>query len=88
MGDQIQNTLDSQVGFIQAELDTGLTFARVAASAKYENRRERNLANARKAYDTALDFMSRSAFPNAESAELQDKSNELKRELQRLGETF
>jgi len=68
-----------------AELNTGLMFARVAATAKYPDKYERNRVNARKAYDTALKYMD---MDKAESAEFKEKLDELKRALRQLGESL
>lgn len=45
--------------FLKTELDTGLTFLRIALGAKglNKNRVERNRMNARKAYDSAMHFL-------------------------------
>ena len=82
----IQN--GTSVAFLHAEVSTGLTFARAASTAKYADKAARNLANARKACDTALDYMSRVPLSSNEFAELEAKLAELKRELQHLGESF
>ena len=82
MNNSIQ-TDNAETSFVHAELNTGLTFARVAATAKYPDKFERNRINARKAYDTALKYMD---MDKAQSAELQQKHDELKRALQQLGE--
>jgi hypothetical protein len=82
----IQNV--SSFDFMHAELSTGLTFARVASTAKYANRAARNLANARKAFDTAVSYMARVPLSTTEFAELEGKLAELKQELQQLGVSF
>ena len=82
----IQN--GSSFGFLLAEVNTGLTFVHVASTAKYADKAARNVANARKAYETALDYMSRVSLSSKEFAELEGGLAELKRELQQLGESF
>jgi hypothetical protein len=88
MTDLIQETIDFAVRFIHTELETGLTLAKVASTANNQDKIDRNRANARKAYDTALEYMARIGLPSKESAEIQRKLEELKRELQQLGESI
>ena len=76
------------MSFLHAELDTGLTFASVASKARYEDKMTRNRASARKAYDATVIYMGRVAISDTEAAEIQEKLNQLKRELQQLGEAF
>ena len=45
------------VNFIATEVSTSLTFARLARDARQIDKRERNLANAKKGYDTAFYFL-------------------------------
>ena len=80
--------LAPQISFVDVELDTGLTFARLASTAKYEDRIERNQANARKAYDVAFRLIARVEFPETTTVELQAKLALLKSELQQLGEVI
>jgi hypothetical protein len=74
--------------FLKNELQTGITFADLALSAKHEDRRERNRANARKAYDTALHFMSTLSPTSEIPAELKDRLEHLRTRLKQLGETI
>jgi hypothetical protein len=74
--------------FVKTELQTGITFADLALSAKHKDRRERNTANARKAYDTALRFMD-TVSPTPEiDADLNDRLQHLRAQLEKLGETI
>lgn len=82
--DQQEVTAD----FLKNELQTGITFADLALSARHNDRRERNKPNARKAYDTALRFMSTdSPTPNI-TAELKDRLEHLRDQLKQLGESI
>lgn len=45
-------TVAAQVSFLDTELKTGFTFARLALKARDAGKVSRNLVNARKAYDT------------------------------------
>ncbi len=73
--------------FLKNELQTGITFADLALTAKHDDRRERNKANARKAYDTALRFMG-TLYPTPRITEdLTDLLERLRGQLKKLGET-
>lgn len=50
-------TVAAQVSFLDTELKTGLTFARVALKASDSGKLSRNLQNARKAYDTIIGYL-------------------------------
>ena len=82
-------TLDqSGADFLFAELQAGLTFARIAiAKRSSPERRTRNIGNARKAYDSILHFKERVALSDAEVIKLKTGMNELKKALEGLGET-
>lgn len=45
-------TAAAQLTFLEAEADTGITLASIALKAKEGDKAERNLKNARKAYET------------------------------------
>lgn len=76
------------VDFLLTELDTGLTFARLALAARSDNpqKRERNRKNARKAYDSLLRFQARTAFSSPEKTRLEEGKKELRAALRSLGE--
>ena len=76
----------SGIQFLRAELDTGLTFSRVAETTAHEDKRRRNCAHARKAYDTVLHFLPNSSLDNGEMNEVKTKLEELRFALQSLGE--
>jgi hypothetical protein len=58
----LQNdTTAVQLSFLDAELKTGLTFARLASKAHNPDKISRNLMNARKAYDAIIGYLS--TFP-------------------------
>jgi Spy/CpxP family protein refolding chaperone len=78
-----QNPLS--VEFLKTELETGITFAQLALSARREDKIERTKANARKAYDTAVKFMER--LTPEKSAELDSLLQNLRTRLQDLGES-
>lgn len=70
------------------ELQTGITFADLALTAKHDDRRERNTAQARKAYDTALRFMGTLSATPEVAGELKDRLEHLSAQLKKLGETI
>ena len=78
--------------FVNAELDTGLTFVRIAMGAKRGRDRsekvERNRMNARKAYDSALHFLSATSLNAQEERTIKEKVGALKAGLEKLGETL
>jgi hypothetical protein len=84
------NSLPDQSGiqFLQAELETGMTFAQVAESASQEEKKRRNIANARKAYDSVLRFLPDSKLSDDEFSEIKIKLEELRFALESLGENF
>lgn len=53
-----KETVAAQLSFLDTELKTGLTFARLALKAKDPQKVSRNLSNARKACDTISDYLS------------------------------
>ncbi len=75
------------LSFLRTELETGLSFSHVALSTEDSEKVNRNTANARLAYDTALHFLERVALTPAESGELDVKFAQLKAALKKLGQT-
>ncbi len=51
-------TMVTQLSFLDTELKTGLTFARLASKASDPEKMSRNLMNARKAYDAIVGYLS------------------------------
>ena len=72
--------------FLKTELQTGITFADVALTARYADKVERNKANARKAYDTALRFLEKTR-PECAS-QLETLIKHLRSKLEALGESL
>jgi hypothetical protein len=77
----------ASVEFLLAEIDTGLTFARIAQSADTTSKIERNLKNARKAYDSAVRFRGRVVLDKAQKEKIDANLRQLKTVLEGLGET-
>jgi len=69
------------LAFLRAELQTGLTLARIAQSAKDADKRNRNLLRAREAYEAVLPFMPTVFLTGSESKEIKRKLERLKSEL-------
>ena len=74
--------------FILIEIETGFTFATVAADSHDRETSARNLRNARKAYDTARHFLAKHDVHPAAKHEAETKLAKLKHTLMQLGETF
>ncbi len=83
---------ESGFKFVNAELDTGLTFVRIAMGAKAGRRAsekmQRNRMNARKAYDSALHFLSSTSLNADEARMINEKIVALKSGLEKLGEAL
>ena len=77
------------VEFLKTDVDTGLTFASIALDAGNDlAKKERNRANARKAYDTVVAWSRRLALAESDAHQLEDKLAKLKTALCNLGEEF
>ena len=89
MSDWLPSAL-SNVGFqfLLADLDTALTFMKVAESAIDADTRERNHANARRAYDTVIRLMQNLSLDDTQREELAAKLALLKLRLQNVGQKF
>src|SRR5690242_3313102 len=69
----------TEIDFLFAEAETGLTFARLAAAPDWsdETAAGRHQVNARKAYDTLTHYMGRVAIDSADLRDLKAKLAEL-----------
>jgi hypothetical protein len=74
------------VEFLRAELHTGLTFATIALQATYKDKIDRNRINARKAYDSLLHYISKTALDSETALVIEVKLEELRFKLHELGE--
>ena len=72
--------------FLLTDIDTALTFMDVAESTGKAEIRNRNYANARRAYDTVLRFMQNLAIADDQRKKLASKLNILKSRLQNAGQ--
>ncbi len=82
-----KRAVEGEVDFLKTEVDTGLTFARLASGARYSDKKDRNQANARKAYDTVLHWTRRVSLAAPDSQEIGDKLVQLRAALEDLGES-
>lgn len=80
------DTHRSETDFLRTEILTGLTMAKIALDSTRKSKRERNRANARKAYDAVLHFMRSSPLEGDEADEIKRGLAQLKSELVKLGE--
>ena len=63
-----------------------MTFFRVAESATHEDKKQRNRANARKAYDSVLHYLPDTVLTEDQVTEIKLGLEELRLALQSLGE--
>jgi hypothetical protein len=78
----------TSVEFLNTEAETGLLFAEIAQGSDNAEKRARNCAHARLAYNTVLRFIGRVSLTEAESESLSLQMAKLKIRLQTLGECF
>lgn len=79
----------SGISFIRAELDTGLTLARIALDAGDDaQKRQRNHVNAKKAYDAILRFIPDTSLTDTELEEVRKAFKKLRSSLEDLGENL
>lgn len=82
----MKNMENGEIEFLRAEVQTGLTFARIALGARHQEKRDRNRVNAKKAYDTLLRYMPKDHATWGAWDDVRAKIAELKSQLQQLGE--
>ena len=76
----------NQAQFVMTELETSITFCRVALSAKDTDRIKRNVRNACIGYKTAMRYWDNSDYDLAAVPEYCQKLDVLKSLLQQLGQ--
>ena len=77
-----------EIAFLRTELHTGLTLSRIALSKNHTEKRSRNRANAKKAYDAVIRFLPGTNLAPDQEVEIRNMLEELKVELRLLGETI
>ncbi len=77
------------LSFLKAEVDTGLTLARIAADSGHKETRARTRLHAREAYDKLVKYRGTAADASGQELEALDKKiAELRVQLESLGEVF
>jgi hypothetical protein len=71
--------------FVLVELDLGSTFCERALCTQDEETRQRNICNAQKAYNSALDYLPRLSLESAELTLIEEKLLRLNGLFERLG---
>ena len=87
---QIEHDLERN-GYIllRSDIDVALTLTKIASKAKKDSdRRTRNQATARRAYDQILRLLGRLRLGEEQKNEVKDKLEVLKSALRKLGEQF
>jgi type IV secretory pathway TrbF-like protein len=74
--------------FLKVDVATALTFANTALQADDPEKKRRNRASARKAYDTVVRMMKKLKLSASDAEEIQQGLQRLKSELVTLGEVF
>ena len=74
--------------FLLTDLDIALTFIDVAESTDNIATRQRNHANARRAYDTVVRFMQNLSLDDTQRKELAKRLAFVKSRLQKVGQQF
>jgi hypothetical protein len=74
--------------FLKVDVETALTFSTIAMQTYDPARKQRNRKNARKGYDTILRFMSKVPLGEEDAHYLSGRLQQLKSNLQNLGEVF
>ena len=77
-----------QLSFLDAEVKTGITFARIALKAKEREKVARNRLSARKAYDTIDSYLSELSPDIPEVQEIRKRVEILQQLLKQLGENL
>jgi len=81
-----QHAREVHFDFLLIELDMGMSFARIALHADGNlDKRRRNQANARKAYDAVLRFMDYFPLSDGERQEVRQKIAKLENQLMQIG---
>ncbi len=77
-----------QSSFLQTEVNTGITFARIALKAAERRKASRNVISARKAYDTVTSHLGDLPADTPEMQKILKKMATLRQLLKQLGEAL
>lgn len=86
-----QNKIDftnAQLEFILAEIELGATLAQLALNATELDKRQRNIRNARRAYDSGSERLKNAKFSPSVVKGLLIKLGALQKTLEQIGERF
>lgn len=88
-----RSTVDEAVAmsmsqFLVSELAIAKTFAHLAATTGDSTKRTRCISNARKAYDTVVEFLPRAPLSQSETDQIREELFLLRSKLEPLGENF
>ncbi len=75
------------IDFIRVDLDTALTFTRIALATTDPQKQQRTTRTARKAYDTILRSLTRVRLRPNDATAIETKLQRLREDLIRLGES-
>lgn len=78
----------TSVNFLKIDLDTALTFAKIALHAQDSEKRDRNRHNARVGYDTVVRLLPKVSPMRTDAVVLAEKLDLLKASLRELGESL
>jgi len=78
----------ASVEFLKTDLETALTFVKIARQTRDESRRERTCRAARKAYETLTKFVNKVNLDAENGRQVGLGLKQLKSELESLGEVF
>jgi hypothetical protein len=88
MNDWMKSVQNNGFEFLLIDLDVASTFMDVAEKTDNEETRQRNLGNARHAYDTVLRLSAKSTLDAEQHEALDAKLTRLKTRLEAVGQKF
>jgi hypothetical protein len=88
LSDTGRESNQANVNFLKIDVETALTFTRLALRSDSAEKRKRNLQHARKAYNTIQRLSHHVTFTADEEAYMRDMMAILKNNLETLGEKF
>jgi hypothetical protein len=78
----------ASIDFLMTDLETALTFAKIALTTRDVSRRKRTCRAARKAYETLAKFVHKVDLSAEDARRVSAGMKQLKSELESLGESF
>jgi hypothetical protein len=74
--------------FLKVDLETALTFVKIAQETNDQSRRKRNIRSARKAYETVVKLSQKIEIPPEDTVTINEALQILRSELKSMGEVF